>query len=266
MSNLIIRLTWTQTNDYFDIAAENPDFASWYVDNLQSSGNLYNYTGAQPAIDDLISELKTNINSINPYLHRFKFPVLPFFDNMYDQHNLNILHKTWISIVRKEPRIDQILYKISPKLHKQFHDINLLIHNIEHRFIYRLRNSQKRVENKFKQIIPASGIYNVSINYSDWGKSSWDKFVNGVDTPNDFELSNWETIGSEITINLCKPYKFDFPPEYLTYCSEHNITPTVLRWPLGNLVDYKNKMPGARKLMNKNVQIANNNLTFSIIK
>ena len=265
MGDLILRLTWTQTNEYFDVEAENPDFALWYVDNSKSSENLY-YTGAPPAIDNLILELKTNIDAINIYLRKFKFPVIPFFDDMYDQHNLNLLHKLWISIVRKEPRIDRLLYEISPALFQKFHDINLLVHEIEESFTYRLRNSSNRIENKFKHLVPANGLYNVSIKYSDWGKSSWDKFINGVDDPNDFELSNWETIQSEITINLCKPYKFEYPPEYLTYCSEHNITPTVNKWPLGNLVDYKKQMARARNIMNKNVQIANNSLTFSIVE
>ena len=91
------------------------------------------------------------------------------------------------------------------------------------------------------------------------------QFITNLCNPNDFELNEWNSIGSDIKINLCNPHTLAFPPDYLDYCARHQITPGIDTWPLGNLVDYKNTMPKARNIMNKNIQISNNSLSFSIV-
>lgn len=264
----ILRLTWSQTNDYFDIEVENSKFAVWFVDQCNNFGNKFAYKGNDPTRQDqLIAELTDNIQEVNRFLKRIKFPELPLFDNLYSQHNLNLGHKSWISLVRKEPRLDRILYHVSPELFKKFHDINILIHNIETGFCYTCKETPVwRVENTFKNIVPTYGVYNVSIAYTDWGKSIWHKFKDGVDQPVDFELNEWNNIGSDISINLCNPYTLSFPPDYLDYCAQHQVTPGIATWPLGNLVDHKNTMAQARIIMNKNIQIPNNSLNFSIVQ
>jgi len=265
MLNPILRLTWNQTNDYLDIEVENPKFALWFVEQCNNFENAYVPDNPTPLQDKHLAELTNNIYEVNHYLKKIKFPEIPIPTDMYSQHTLNSTHKNWISIVRKDPRIDRILYHISPELFKKFHNINLLIHNIEGHFKYCIKGKPGwRVENKFKNILPTHGVYNVCINYTDWGKSAWHKFVDGATEPNDFELSNWNTIGSEIVINLTNPYTLVFSPDYLDYCLQNQITPSTETWPLGNLVDYNNTMPVARKIMNKNIQIDNNILSFSI--
>jgi hypothetical protein len=267
MLNPILRLTWSQTNDYFDIEVENAEFAGWFVEQCNRFGNTFVYTDDNPTQQDqLISELKDNIQEVNRFLKKINFPELPVLDDMCSQHNLNLGHKTWISIVRKEPKIDKLLYHYSPELFKKFHNINRLIHRIETKFEYTcLGNPNWRVENKFKNTVPTYGVYNVSIGYTDWGKSIWHKFKDGIDQPVDFELNEWNSIGSDLKINLCNPYTLAFPPDYLDYCAQHQVTPGIDTWPLGNLVDYKNTMPQARNIMNKNIQIPNNSLNFSIV-
>ena len=267
MPNPTLRLTWSQTNDYFDVEVENPEFAVWFVEQSNSNGNSYTHTGNNPTHQDqLIAKLKSNTHELNHYLKKIKFPELLVCDDMCSQHNLNLGHKTWISITRKEPRIDKLLYHFSPELFEKFHSINTLIHQIEIGFQYAcLGTPYWKVENKFKNTVPTYGIYNVSIGYTDWGKSIWHKFNDGIDDPNDFELNEWNSIGSDIKINLSNPYTLAFPPDYLDYCARHQVTPGIDTWPLGNLVDYKNTMPQARNIMNKNTQISNNHLSFSIV-
>jgi hypothetical protein len=267
MLNPILRLTWSQTNDYFDVEVENSKFALWFVEQCNSFGNSFACTSDNPTQQDqLILELKDNIQEVNWFLKKINFTELPVPDDMCSQHNLNLVHKTWIGIVRKEPKIDKLLYHSSPELFKKFHNINRLIHCIENRFAYNcLGTPYWKVENKFKDITPTYGVYNVSISYTDWGKSIWHKFKDGVDQPIDFELNEWNSIGSDIRINLCNPYTMAFPPDYLDYCIQHQIAPGIDTWPLGNLVDYKNTMAKARNIMNRNTQIPNNNLNFLIV-
>jgi hypothetical protein len=267
MESVILRLTWSQTGDYFDVVPENPNFAAWFVDQCNNFSNDFFCTDMTQSSDQLIDQIKDNIVAVNKFLRQIKFAEIPIFDDLCNQHNLNLTHKNWITVVRKEPRIDRLLYKTSPELFDQFHDINFLVHRLEKSFKYKFLNKNPwRVDNKFVQTLPSNGMYNVYVNYTDWGKSSWHKFVDGVDAPNDFELNNWESIGSDISINLVQPYQQVFPPEYLSYCEKNQIGVSVRFWPLGNLVDYPYTMPTVRNIMNKNVNIANNILKFSIVE
>ena len=49
-----------------------------------------------------------------------------------EQQNLNDTHYQWISLIRKEHRLDKLLNYKSPDLFKKFHNINLfdLVGNI----------------------------------------------------------------------------------------------------------------------------------------
>jgi len=266
MANPILRLTWDQTHDYFDIEVENPDFSLWFVEQCNNFGNSFVFQGDSTLLDTLVVELRNNIQEVNCFLRNIHFPEIPIADNVLNQSSLNIIHKNWIRIVRQESKIDKLFYFASPDLFQKFHDINLLVHKIEKKLNYHcLGDPYWRVENKFHDANPCYGRYNVFLNYTDWGKSSWHKFRDGDNQPNDFELSNWNTIGSDICIDLCRPYKLNFSSEYLDYCLQNQIDPTVKFWPLGNLVDYQNTAAIVGNLMNKNVQIANNKLRFSFV-
>lgn len=265
MADIIIRLTWTETGDFFDIKSENSAFGEWFVEQCQQLGNAFICKGNHASIDRDLLELKDNIEEVNQFLRQISFPEIPVFDDLFDQHNLNLTHKNWIAGVRKHPRINRLIYFRDEALFEKFHDINLLVHKIEQSFKYKLDSTQPwRVDNKFANTMPTNGIFNVSVDYIDWGKSSWHKFLDGMDQPNDFELSNWENIGSHVTINLCRPYKLAFSPDYLDYCDQNQIAPTVNTWPIGNLVDHKDTLSKARTIMHKNLQISNNHLEFSI--
>jgi hypothetical protein len=263
----ILRLAWTETNDWFDVISIESEFALWFVEQCQNHESSFVYDSGSLNIFDLVKELKSNIHEVNDILLKLKFAEIPMFDDLYDQHNLNLTHKNWISVVRREPRIDKLFFHINPACFQKFHNINLLVHKIESGFNYRfLGQPPWRTLNKFENHMPDNLICTVAINYTDWGKSSWHKFVDGDTIPNDFELSNWKTIGSDMSINLCRPYEYEYPKDYLDYCDQNHISPAVNKWPLGNLSDYNNDLSRVRQLMDKNVQIKNNFLRFSIVE
>jgi hypothetical protein len=101
--------------------------------------------------------------------------------------------------------------------------------------------------------------------YADWGKSSFHKFVDCATDPNDFELSNWNNISPNIKIQLTRPYHSEMPKEYIDYCNTHQILPTVNHWPLGDLLNYNQNVGRAREIMDCNIRIPNNHLSFSIV-
>lgn len=266
MKDPILRLTWSHTKDYFDVVPENLDFARWFVTQCREHGNRFSTAGST-TIDDLVAQIKNNLQEINQVLASIHFDQIPVYENLYDQNNLNSTHKNWIAVVRKEPRIDQLFYKINPDVFKKFHDINLLVHQLEKKFNYKLLSQPHwRVNNIFQHASPSVGVFNVAINYTDWGKSSWHKFADGIEDPNDFELNNWQSIGSDIEINLGRPYSTAWSADYIKYCQNNKIDPVVDLWPLGNLVDHVHTMPRVRCIMNCNTQIPNNYLEFSLIE
>jgi hypothetical protein len=264
---MILRLTWTKTQDYFDIETENPDFAIWFVDQCNKFGNRFEYIGDVTVLQDFVTKLRDNVDQVNLFLQSINFPIqIPVIENMVNQDSLNNMHKNWIKVVRHESRIDRIMYKKNKDLFDKFHNINNFVHEIEKiKKGYRcLGNPYWKVENKFKDIIPTHGAYNVFVKYTDWGKSSFDKFLNGDLTPDDTELSNWNNIGSDIGICLNPPHALDFPQDYLKYCTTHQIRIDTPTWPLGNIVDYNNNKYKVENLLYKNFQISNNNFEFSL--
>ena len=267
MHNIILRLTWTKTQDYFDIETENPDFAIWFVEQCNKFGNSFECIDPVDVLQDLVTKLRDNVDQVNLFLQSINFPIqIPIIENMVDQDSLNTMHKNWIRVVRHEPRIDRIMYKKDKDLFDKFHNINNFVHEIETRKkSYRcLGIPYWRVENKFADIIPPHGAYNFFVKYTDWGKSSFDKFYSGDLTPNDAELSNWNNIGSDIGISLAQPHFLDFSQDYLKYCATHQISTATPTWPLGNIIDYHNNKYKVENLLYKNFQISNNNFEFSL--
>ena len=106
------------------------------------------------------------------------------------------------------------------------------------------------------------GLYNLSITYSDFGRNSWEKFINWDDDgPNDHELSQWQNFGAAIEINLRRPYLARYSDDFLKYCSRNGFDPTYHHMPLGNLPDIET-MTLAREVMQRNVYQTGNYLIF----
>jgi hypothetical protein len=267
MNETRIRLTWSQTGDFFDIQAADNDFAIWFLQQFDQKSTGFGIEKAPTDVSLLADKLTQNLNTVNLFLHQLKLPLLPVPQDLFDQKNLNLIHKCWINLVRKEPKLDHLFYFKERALFRQFHEVNQLTHMIENSFVYRLLGQpHTRLKNIFTGQSSPNGFYHVSIRYTDWGKSSWHKFLDNSVEPNDFELSNWKDIGSSLEINLrSKSYQINHSPDYLEYCSKHDIEPTVDYWPLGNLIDFEDTWAQVRTTMHKNSGISGNQLLLSAI-
>ena len=267
MHNVNLRLTWSKTQDYFDIQIENVDFATWFVEQCDQFGNSFECGDDFSSIQDLVNDIKNNVEQVNCFFQSINFPMqIPAVDHLVNRDGLNAMHKNWIHILRHEPRIDRIMYKKSKDLFEKFHKINIFVHEIEKKIEFRCQDPTRwRVENKFKHIRPSYGMYNVFLHYVDWGKSSFDKFINGDFDPNDAELSNWNNIGADIGISLAQPHHLYFSQDYLEYCASNQIETATRTWPLGNITDYSNNRHKVETLLYKNLQIPNNGFKFALL-
>jgi hypothetical protein len=265
-----LRLTWTKTGDYFDIVAANFELAEWYVDASRRQDNRLetNHYAEEPkssTVEILTQSIKNNIDYVNVFFKKLKIQLLPTSLNLFDQNNINQIHKEWVYINQIHEKIDILFYKIDPKLFDTFHTINRQLHLLEQSFCYHFRGVNTwREPNPFSNQIFDIGVHNVTLLYCDHGRNAWEKFVVGELNPNDHELSQWKTIGSNVSIKLIKPYVQSFPTEFVEYCANHNIKPVSNQLPLGNLADIS-QLTQARMVMNNNLTQQDNYLIITHI-
>lgn len=260
------KIYWTQTGDEFQIESNDDELTSWYVEQCAIWDSKFTIEvfseDQQPTnVDGIIDLIRQNVILVNNTLSRLKLSPLVLPNNFFDQFQINQLHKDWISLVRKHPKLENLLYKIDVKLFDSFHALNRQIHKLEESFCYRLRSREPRREiNPFTNKLFTPGTYNIELEYVDFGRSSFSKFVNFDLTPNDHELSQWMYIGENISINLVKPYQHEHSSEFITYCAKHSITPVTDKLPLGNLKDVDKTLTYAREVMDRNIILNDNYL------
>lgn len=265
------KIYWTQTGDEFQIDSIDNELTSWYVDQCtiwdsKFTSEVFSEDRQPTNVNDIIDSIRQNVILVNKTLSKLKLSQLILPDNFFNQFQINQLHKDWISLIRKHPKLETLLYKIDVNLFDSFHALNRQIHKLEESFCYRLRSREpRREENPFVNRLFPTGIFNIELDYVDFGRSSFSKFANFDLTPNDHELSQWMYIGENISINLVKPYQHEHSSEFISYCATHSITPVTDKLPLGNLKDIDKTLTYAREVMNKNIILNNNYLRITKI-
>jgi len=263
-----LRLAWTKTGDYFDIVSTHPELAEWYATkckhyNSNFKTNVFSQDPDPQNINATVEKIKNDLVQVNDILKKLRIETIDIPNNFFDQRDLNQLHRHWIHIDQNKPGLDNLLYRIDPKLFDAYNSLNMETHKLESSFNYVLRAVDHwKDPNPFTDHCFVPGIFNVSICYTDHGRNSWEKFINYESKPNDHELSNWQNIGSAISINLIKPYVSEFPKEFLKYCVEHTIKPVYSCIALGNLPDVES-LARAREIMNNNLTQQDNYLIIT---
>jgi hypothetical protein len=248
------KLYWTETGDEFEATAIDDELTAWFIDQCPGQFKVVNdpsTTAAKTIIAD--------VQRVNQALAKLHLPPIVPPTNTLDQGELNRVHKQWVGIHRTHPNLDTLLYKIDPTLFDSFHSTNNKVHEIERSFNYALRTTDfKKHLNPFKEQEFHPGVFNISLIYSDFGRNSWEKFVNGDNTPNDAELSQWEYIGEYVNIELVRPYTITWPVKFTNWCQQHSIKPVFNKLPLGNIEE--SQLTHAREVMERNFLRLNNYL------
>lgn len=263
------KLYWSGTGDSFDIESVDDDLCSWFVERCNTfdsnfTSDVYKQDRHFMPVDSLIDDIKQKLQNVNQTLAKLKMTQLEVPTSFYDQFQLNKLHKDWIKILHAYPKIENLLYKLDATLFDDFHAINRSIHKLETSFSYTLRSvTPWREPNPFYGRTINPGVYNIVLTYPDHGRNSYEKWVNFEEEPNDDELSQWKNIGSILTLNLVRPYQMTHSLDYLKYCEKHNVTPSYMYLPLGNLANIHNTLGPVREIMNRNLKQADNYLKVS---
>jgi len=269
----MIKLVWEITGDYFEIEPYDVELASWYVDQCDAVNSgftieVFETDEKHISVDVAIREISSDIATVNSFLEKIKMSKIVEPKNYYNHIQLNQLHKDWVGLIKKYPTLRNMFKKLDENVFNSFDKINRFLHVIENQFKYKMRARAEKywiINNPFKEKLLhdfPTGNYNVMMSYVDYGRSSWEKFINGDITPNDIELSQWEYIGSTISIDLRIPRSYDFPNEFLNYCASNYIQPVGINLPFGNVKDYEKNLTDAKIIMERNVKINGNLLEF----
>jgi hypothetical protein len=260
-------LVWSLTGDSFDIEPIDYELSQWYAEQSILHKSRYSLTKFQTDtatlnIKQLMSDSDADLDFVNEFLLKFKLPVLNK-PNWYDQWEMNELHKQWVVMQKNNPKFDALLFKLNQQAFDAFHRVNRRLHQIESSFRFHLRDINLwRGENPYRTKTFPTGVFNVSICYTDHGRNSMEKFINYDETPNDEELGPWNTLGGSLVINLVKPYERQYPIEFLNYCQAHNLPIQDIFTPFGNLVDCRNNLTEARQIMVRNIDIPDNHISI----
>jgi len=251
------KLYWTASGDVFSATAIDPELTEWFIDTCQGQFRVIN-NPETTAVETIFSDLQ----KVNQALVKLNLPLISVPSNILDQRQLNQVHKDWVAIQQLHSSFDTLLYRIDPDLFESFHLTNNKVHEIERSFNYAMRTPEfKKFPNPFYGRKFSPGKFNISLIYSDFGRNSWEKFVNGEVEPNDAELSQWQLVGENININLVRPYNITWPTDFINWCQQHTIEPVYNKLPLGNMLEQD--LTEAREIMVKNMHRPDNYLRMS---
>tara|TARA_R110000851_G_scaffold56831_1_gene132769 strand:+ start:274 stop:1065 length:792 start_codon:yes stop_codon:yes gene_type:complete len=259
-------LVFDKTDDTIDFVSTNSDLVNYYVTSvnaddknsfkIQNSELLSNIKYLQKCIIDTndFFENKLKKNTFTEFVNA----------NIYNQTILNRLHMVWVKFQIENPSISTMLEKIDNTLLTKFRDINHVLHKIESTmFVISNFNSYKlwSCENIFQSNIIDFNSYNLSINFNNLGRSTYNKWIYHDDNAYDSDTDDFTTLSGELILRTFKPHTRTAPLEYVEWCQTHNVLPVGYNIGLGNLVQ---PPQSAQEILHRNMQIESNGITIKV--
>jgi len=262
-----MKLVWSITGDSIDIDVYSIELASYWLDNLNSF-QKNNFKLKSTSLTDLtiVEQLNNTLKEVNSFLIKANILDLTKFENcdFLDQNVLNRIHETWVKIHHKHPTVVKFMLSINRL--KQWEDINIYVHEIEHPHTISYTNHSIhpwQIPNKFGSDILTFDQYQLELHFQNLGRSTYNKWYYYDENVINSDTDNFTHIGGQVDINLTR-YQKVFPPhEYISWCNKHKITAYGYRLPLGNFKDYETNLTKIRHLFFKNLADETNRIFFT---
>jgi hypothetical protein len=164
----------------------------------------------------------------------------------------------------ENPSMSTMLEKIDNNLLTKFRDINNILHEIEStKFLISNFNDYKMwsCENIFQSSIIDFNSYNLSINFNNLGRSTYNKWINHDDNAYDSDTNDFTTLSGELILKTSKAHTQTAPIEYIEWCQKHNVSAIGHIIGLGNLVQ---STESAQEILSRNIQIESNGITIKV--
>ena len=259
-------LVFDKTDDTINFEAINSDLVNYYITSVNAD-NKNSFKIQNSKLSSNIKYLQKCIIDTNDFfVNKLKKTTFTEFvnANIYNQTILNRLHMVWVKFQIENPSISSMLEKIDSNLLTKFRDINNVLHKIENtKFLISNFTSYNMwsCENIFQSSIIDFNSYNLSINFNNLGRSTYNKWINHDDNAYDSDTNDFTTLSGELILKTSKSHTNTAPIEYIEWCQKHNVLPIGHTIGLGNLVQ---STQSAQKILYRNMQIESNGITIKV--
>jgi len=272
-------LVFNDSGDSIEFDAIQPDVVGYYVDWLDASGTndfAVRAKQTEPLTHYDRSELRQFMAELKDRLRdEFGIRCLDDIDlttDWYNQDKLNRIHECYVKACLKDnPNINYVLSETPDELHK-FLTLNQGVHWSEKRWMARFMNAIHQPPeyilpsmNPFTYDITTFDLCNLSIMYNGLGRQTYNKWECFDENIDDVDTRNFEDLYGEIHLNLDRPRTILPPPEYVEYCTDHNVVAYGTHVALGNALDLPNRLGMYREIMHDNLIETQSNVRLEII-
>lgn len=255
------RLRWTQTHDVIELSVIDHCVYEYFVEQLNSR-NINQYTVSDLRYSSLSEELQQRFGRIKNFVQtRLQLTDFDFVLDTSDQDSLNHLHQQWVKLHQRHPNIELIADKLCPG---DMAAINRLIHTIEGSTTAIEAKTPEpgyKMFNHFGPKILKFGVYNISIEYDNLGRSTWQKWLNN-DTTIDTDLNDFNDMYTSLKIRVSRTETSPVPENYQKWCNKHKLSCTGNQLPLANFDRLDENLLQYRQMFYKNSLVENNFITL----
>jgi len=264
-----MKIVWNNTGDWLDLDPINYDLVAYWINALdRDQTNTFHLD--QNYFDlSWPTALQTHIQTIDTFLNnKLKITALSNFreQDLLDQTVLNELHKTWVKLLVDYPKLVNImLHDINKELYYHWNQINKKLHLIEEHFqsLY-VAKQYWETPNIFGKNILDFNIRQIKLNFSQAGRSTFNKWKVFDSNIVDIDTNDFFSIGSEVMINLDNPESREPPGEYVNFCKANNIPVTGRYLNLANFKNYATDLTNIRHVYLRNIAHENNTASFRL--
>ena len=216
-----MKLIFERTKDTLSFTPSK--VAEYYIQQLGEHNKFHSNIKKVIPVDRL-SDVIVQINDF--FQEKLKIDIFSaYIDCDWTQTKLNDCHRDWAKIQQTYPII-ALLQKVKPELVESFRAINSLIHDIEYSYEFDYCNYTTDVwscKNKFDTSITTFDRHQISIQYSNLGRSLFNKWFNSDDNIEDSDTNNFDNLSGDIRISLRRPFSVEPFVEYVNWCKQKNV-------------------------------------------
>jgi hypothetical protein len=261
-----MKLVWLRTGDEISIDPIREDICRFYIEECDRlDQNRFLPRSGLPSVD-LRGSITQHLNNLKPCLTKINFVEFDFFNDPFDQQQLNRLHERWVKLHIKHPNIGVLLDKISPGRSDDLEKVNTLIHKIEESFGPMVAENKdfQYIDNNFGLEILSWDHANVRIWYKGLGRPTFSKWLFYDNNAVDADTNDFLEFSGILKMNLMRPHSIQMPAEYVEWCRHHNTTAAGRYLNVGNFSHIEENLTEYRHLFVRNFSEADNPMRLAI--
>lgn len=262
-----MRIVWTRTGDSLNLTPINQELAEYWISALNQDKQNNFHLNSTSFDTQNSTNLRRHIQEIHLLLlDKFKISSFESYvsADLFDQDVINKLHRTWIKLHEKYPLLPNLLEKINTTSLMHWNQINKKLHAVEENFACSYQTSKPfwEVVNPFGTQLLNFNRCHIQINFSQRGRSTYNKWINQDCNIIDTDTNDFEQIGGEITINLKREIIQDPPTNYVEFCNTNKYPVVGAHLNLANFSNYNAQLTDLRHVLARNIEYENNTASF----